>query len=310
MLKDYGQTPTAGEFREPVAGDGEVVVTMAAAGLHHVDRAKASGAFYLVRPELPSVAGSDGVGRLEDGRRVYVESPTPPFGTFAERALAPTASTYDVPEGISDLEAAAVGNTGMAAWLALSWRARLQPGETVLVLGAAGALGTVAVQAARLQGAGRVVGATRQRSLGRVTDADAVVALDIEEDPKSALLEACEGGADVIIDALWGQPALAAIGAAKLGARFVQLGHAAGLSVDLMGNALRAARLDLLAFAYVHAPADVRRRAYWELAETVAAGRLHVPLEAVPLSQIDVAWQRQAEGVPHKLVIDIDASGG
>jgi NADPH:quinone reductase-like Zn-dependent oxidoreductase len=105
--------------------------------------------------------GSDGVGRLEDGRRVYFDATVPPYGSMAERALVPSDALLDVADGVDDVVAAALGNTGLAAWLSLAWRAELRRGETVLVLGARGAVGSVAVQVAKTLGAGRVVAADR-----------------------------------------------------------------------------------------------------------------------------------------------------
>lgn len=305
VLHEYGHVPTFDEFREPTTGPGEVAVEVAASALHHVDRIKASGTFYLSRPELPSVVGSDGVGRLADGRRVYFESVIQPFGAMGQRALVREDELFDVPDGIDDASAAALGNTGMAAWLALSWRARLQPGETVLVLGAAGALGSIARQAARLMGAARVVCVDHAAALHRIDGADTLVSVDGNADLAAALRDACAGGADVIVDAVWGQPAVAAMQAARHGARFVQLGQAASASVDLPASALRAARLDLLGFAYVHAPLDVRRTAYQELAEAVRNGKIRVHFELVPLSEISDAWERQARGPETKLVVEI-----
>ena len=148
---------------------------------------------------------------------------------------------------MEDEVAAALGNSGLAAWLALEWRAGLEPGETVLVLGATGAVGNVAVQAARLLGAGRVVAAARggerlERLLER--GADEVVDLDGEEDLAAALKEATKGGAQVIVDPLLGRAGAAAMKAAALDARHIQVGHMAAPTVELpaMSRALVAAR--------------------------------------------------------------------
>src|SRR6185503_20402657 len=100
------------------------------------------------------------------------------YGSMAERTLVPEDTVLEIAEGVPDDVAAALGNTGLAAWLSLSWRAQLEPGETVLVLGATGALGTIAVQVAKVLGAGRVVAADRasERLAGmRDRGADAVV---------------------------------------------------------------------------------------------------------------------------------------
>jgi NADPH2:quinone reductase len=180
ILEAYGAAPRAGEFADPEPGPGQAVVDVTAAALHHLDLLKASGTFYMGPPPLPSVVGTDGVGRLE-GRRVFFDATVPPYGSMAERALVPGDVLIDAEADVDDATAAACGNTGLGAWLALAWRSDLQPGETVLVLGATGAVGTVAVQAAKLLGAGRVVAAGRDADrLARLLDrgADATVSLD------------------------------------------------------------------------------------------------------------------------------------
>ncbi len=127
------------------------------------------------------MVGTTGWAASTDGRRVYFDAHRPAHGTMAERTLVPSDALLDVAEGVEDVVAAALGNTGLAAWLALAWRAGLQPGETVLVLGATGAVGSVAVQAAKLLGAGRVVAADRAgERLPRLLErgADAIVEID------------------------------------------------------------------------------------------------------------------------------------
>src|SRR5439155_13163390 len=173
VLEEYG-TPGAGDFQEPVAGKGQAVVEVRAAGLNPVDVAISAGRFYAGKPPLPCVAGREGVGIL-DGRRLYFDAPVLPFGSMAERSLIDPASTYPVPDELDDGVAVALGIAGLAAWLALTWRAALQAGEHVLVLGASGVVGQIAVQGARILGAGRVVAAARsaqelQRSLALGAD--------------------------------------------------------------------------------------------------------------------------------------------
>ncbi len=160
VLEVHGQPPSAGEFAEPEAGEEQAVVEVLAAGLNPVDLAIASGAFYGRAPP-PSVVGREGVARLPDGTRAYFESAVAPYGSMAERAPIELAAAIPLPEGLDEGLACAIGIAGLAAWLSLEHRAGLRPGETVLVLGASGVVGQVAVQAARLQGAARVVGAAR-----------------------------------------------------------------------------------------------------------------------------------------------------
>jgi NADPH:quinone reductase-like Zn-dependent oxidoreductase len=306
VLHDHGSAPRYGDFDEPVPAEGQVVLDVSAAGLNHLDLLKASGGFYTGPPPLPSVVGSDAVGRLPDGSRVFCDAAALPHGAMAERTLVPADALLEVIDGIDDAVAAALGNSGLGAWLALTWKAELEPGETVLVLGATGAVGTVAVQAAKLLGAGRVIAAARGgERLERLAQrgADALVALDGDGDLADRLRHASGDGVDVVVDPLWGEPALAAMKAAAHGARHVQMGQLAGLEVALPAPLVRASALRLLGFAVFHAPLEVRRRAYAQLTERAARGEITVDIERVPLSDIESAWQRQREGPDTKLVI-------
>jgi NADPH:quinone reductase-like Zn-dependent oxidoreductase len=306
VLHEHGEPPQCDQFDEPVEDNGHMVAEVAAAGVNHLDLLKASGRFYTGPPPLPSVVGSDGVGRLADGRRVFFDSTEAPYGAMAERTLVSEEHLLDVAEGVDDEVAAALGNSGLAAWLALDWKAGLEPGETVLVLGAKGAVGNVAVQAARILGAGRVVAAARggeRLERARERGADALVNLDSEDDLPAALEEATHGGADVIVDPLWGAPALAAMESAALGARHVQIGHMAAPTVELPALAVRSGLIELLGFVVFRVPLPVRRAAYRRLTELAARGELEVDLERVPLEEVERAWERQQDGPDAKLVI-------
>ena len=208
VLHEYG-VPRAGEFEAPVAGPDQAVVEVLAAGVNPVDATISAGRFYGGRPTLPSVAGREGVATL-DGGRVYFDAPVPPFGSMAERALIDPRATCPIPDEVDDGVAVALGISGLAAWLALTWRAQLRAGEHVLVLGASGVVGQIAVQACKLLGAARVVAAARsQAGLDRCLElgADVAVRLGEPDDLPAALAEAASGRIDVVIDPLWGEPA-------------------------------------------------------------------------------------------------------
>jgi NADPH2:quinone reductase len=296
VLHEHGAAPRYGGFADPQAGDDAVVVEVAAAALHHLDLHKATGTFYTGPPPLPSVVGTDGIGRTADGRRVYFDVPIAPFGSMAERALAARDALFDLPEDIDDAVAAALGNTALGAWLALTWRSDLAPGETVLVLGATGAVGTIALQAAKVLGAGRVVAAARASDrLTRTLSygADAIVPLDGHDDLAAAIQEAAGGPVDVTIDALWGAPAEAAMSAAARHARHVQVGQIAALDITLPAPAIRSVSLDVRGVSVAHPPVELNREVHRQLTEHVRRGDIVVDVERVPLEQVDVAWERQ-----------------
>ncbi|MGH8474386.1 MAG: hypothetical protein ACRER2_01200 [Methylococcales bacterium] len=146
VLKEFGR-PEIGEFQNPTAKDGQKVVKVSVAGIGPADRIHASGLVPVIIPKLPSGIGMEGVGHM-DGKRVYFDTTISSFGAFGEQALIDSSTAIDVPEGITDEQAIALGLSGSTAWIALSWRAKVRPGESVLILGATGAVGKMAIQAA------------------------------------------------------------------------------------------------------------------------------------------------------------------
>jgi len=302
VLHEYNEAPRYEEAADPSPEAGQVLVEVGAAALHHLDLFKASGNFYLEQP-LPSVVGTDGVGLVGE-RRVYFDSITP-HGSFAERSVAVEEELFDVPDALEDPTAAAIANSGLAGWLALSWRAGLQPGETVAVLGATGQVGSVAVQAAKLLGAGRVIAVSRAgERLDRMRERGADAVVDVEGDGLTERLRAAAGGdIDVTIDSLWGEPAVAAMGAAARFGRHVQVGQLAGPSLDLSAPAIRSKSLDVRGFMGLHPGHDVRAEAYTRLGEHVAAGDIVIDFERVALADVASAWERQRSGAGAKLVL-------
>jgi NADPH2:quinone reductase len=281
------------------------VVEVLGAGLNPVDVAICSGNFYAGKPPLPSVAGREGVGML-DGNRVYFDAPIAPFGSMAERALIDPGSAYPIPDGLDEGVAVALGISGLAAWLALTWRAKLQEGEHVLVLGASGVLGQIAVQAAKLLGAARVVAAARSaEGLERclALGADATVRLGEPEDLPAAFSAAADGRIDVVIDPLFGEPFVAAVNAASFGARIVQIGAGAGAEATISSAPIRGKMLVLMGHANFAASPEVKREAYGKLAAAAVSGEIVVEVERIPLEQVGEAWERLAAGSHRKLVL-------
>jgi NADPH:quinone reductase-like Zn-dependent oxidoreductase len=306
ILPAHGAIPQLGDFRDPEPSKDDEVVEIVAAGMNPVDVRIASGEFALERHEPPYVAGKEGVGRREDGSLVYFEYSREPFGAFAERSLLAAGSGYPLPDGLDPGLAVCLGVSGLAAWLPLAWRAGLQPGETVLVLGASGVVGQIGVQAAKLLGAGRVVAAARNPEgleRARRLGADAAVSLEEEDDLAGAFREASGGdGFDLVSDALWGQPALAALAALRPFGRMAHFGQSAGAEVSIPSTAIRAKPVEIVGYSNYSAPDEVKARAYERMAAHAAAGELTVEIERLGLDDVPDAWRRQTSSPGRKLV--------
>lgn len=316
VLHAPGGTPRYDEFADPVAGEGEALVRVSAAAITNIARARAAGTHYSRHETLPAVPGIDGVGHTEDGVRVYFGGPREPFGAMAEYAPALRARLAPVPDALDDVTAAALPNPGVSAWLSLSHRARLREGESVLVLGATGVTGRLAVQSAKLQGARRVVAAGRdEASLARVAElgADATVRIgDPETDFADTLTEvAGETGFDVVVDYLWGAPTEAFVRSLVRGdlaaghgrVRLIQVGEMAGAEIRLPAAALRSSGLEIVGLGTGSLPEPQEMRAAFERVLAAAtAGELTIDTEAVALGDVAGAWGRDVRGTRLVLV--------
>lgn len=308
VLHTLGQLPRYEQFPEPVAGANEVIVQVHAASLKSVDKQMASGAHYASPRQLPVVCGSDGVGHLSDGQRVFFGGARPPYGSMAEQAVVPRAFTFPIPEKLDDATAAALPNPGISAWLSLAYRAKLAPGENVLILGATGVTGKLATRIAKLLGAGRVVAAGRnQEALSTLLKrgADATIRLDVpaKELTEVFAAQAGESGFQVVIDYLWGGPAEALLAALtrkefaviKSETRFVQAGESAGATISLPAAVLRSAAVTILGTAGIP-PRNILADTFEKVMAHGANGDLHVDIERVPLAEIESAWKRETRG--------------
>jgi NADPH2:quinone reductase len=315
VLHAIGSTPRCEEFSEPAVSDNEseAIVHVHGASLKPVDKQLAAGSHYASRRELPCVCGSDGVGHLNDGQRVFFGGPRPPYGAMAQRTVVPRALIFPVPEKVNDETAAALPNPGVSAWLSLAYRAKLVRGENVLILGATGVTGKLAVKIAKLFGATRVVAAGRnQQALSTLHDlgADATISLGLPEaDLSEAFLrEAGQSGFQVVIDYVWGRPTEAFLAAItrpefapiKSETRLVQVGESAAPSITLSAAVLRSTALTILGTAGIP-PRDILLEAFQQVMAHAAKGELHIETERVPLADIEKAWQRDQQG--RRLVI-------
>lgn len=311
VIERYGEPPVVRDMPLPRVEDGTVLIQVTAAPLNPVDLSIANRRFYGSSPATPYVPGREGVGRVvegpgrDGGARVYFESEGG-HGSLAERSLAPATQTVPIPDGVRDEVAGCLGIPALAAWLGLEWRGKLEAGETVLILGATGVLGMIAVQAAKLLRAQRVIAAGRsEEGLRRAAElgADATVDLGAEGDLVERFTRAAAGNLDLVIDPLWGEPGLAALKALRTGGRMVQLGQAAGPEVSLPSGIVRGRQLSILGHTNFAVPWEVKARAFETMAGHAAADRLQVSYETVPLAQAPEAWRRQASSPGLKLIL-------
>jgi NADPH2:quinone reductase len=304
VLHQLGHAPQFEDFAAPTPSADEALVRVHAASFKAVDKQLASGSHYAAPRELPVICGTDGVGLLEDGTRVFFGGPRRPYGAMAELTVAPRMFCFPVPAELDDATAAALPNPGVSAWLSLAYRAKLAPGETVLILGATGVTGQLAVQIAKLLGAKRVIGAGRNRQvLERLRDlgADAMIQLDESEDPLKAAFarEAGDSGFDVIIDYVWGHPTevlLAAMTKSEFAvvtkeARLVQVGENAGPTIALPAAVLRSTALTILGTAGIPSR-EILADAMQQVLARAAHGELRIETERVPLVDINQTWRR------------------
>jgi NADPH:quinone reductase-like Zn-dependent oxidoreductase len=312
VVMSAGTKPIFGEFHSPVGREGLEVIAVTAAALSNLTKGRAAGSHYSANNHYPFVPGVDGVGTLADGRRVYFAMPEAPFGAMAEQTLVEPSCIIPLPDSLDDAAAAALANPGMSCFAALVERARFQSGETVLINGATGAAGRVAVQLAKQLGARKVIVTGRNapeletlHSLG----ADVVIPFDLRTenlqgvgDFEQALIAAFADGLDVVVDYLWGSSArtiIVAVAKAVEDAhpvRFVQVGEASRETVELPGAALRSSAIQIMGSGLKSVPLPKLMESIRKTFDLAAHGKLYLPARAVPLSTVTENWD--APGKP------------
>jgi NADPH:quinone reductase-like Zn-dependent oxidoreductase len=300
IVVEAGQPPVYGDFRDPVSAPGQSLIRVSASSISHVTKARASGTHYSSEGALPFVPGIDGTGIAEDGRRVYFLLPEKPFGGMAEFCVVDDRRWFAIPDSLSEDSAAAMAIPGMSSWAALVDRANLRAGETVLVNGATGTSGRLAIQIARHLGATKVIATGRQtRSFDdlRRLGADVTVPLiDDSEALEKAFKHEFHQGVDVVLDYLWGMSAETLItAAAKAGAeavpiRFVQIGSISGTNINLPGAALRSSALQLMGSGIGSVPFPRLLNAIHGVLEAAPSAGFKIATRRVPLAEVTSAW--------------------
>jgi NADPH:quinone reductase-like Zn-dependent oxidoreductase len=303
VVTSFDKPPHYQQFETPQpTSDDETLVDVLAVGLHPRVRSGAAGAHYTSTGKLPMVPGIDAVGQRPDGTRIYFVADDHALGTMADKAVVDARRMIELPDDVDVAKVAAAMNPAMSAWVALRRRVPLQPGQSVLVLGATGNAGAMAVQVAKRLGAATVVGAGRDpERLAALTSlgADALVALTDDDEATAQALGAAAAEVDIVIDYLWGRPTEQAI-MALLTARsdcsramdWIQIGAIAGATIELPSVALRSANLRLQG----NGQGAVSTMAYLaelpSLVDEIDAGTIAVHPETVPLAEVESAWSR------------------
>lgn len=299
VVFDLTEGPVWADFAEPQAAAGDTLIDVRAAAISHVVKARASGRHYSFDGRLPFVVGIDGVGTAPDGQRVYFAFPRAPFGSMAQRAPVALQNCLPLPDGLDDVSAAAMANPGMSAWASLVKRAQFQAGETVLINGATGSAGQLAVQIARYLGAKKIIAAGRNAQALNALAADECINLTADEQTLSAqFAAACAGQIDVVVDYLWGRsaelllPALAKYTPGDRPVRYVQVGSLAGADITLNGAVLRAAPLQLMGSGIGSLTMPQLLAATGEMLQAAVPGQFTIAATPLPLRDIATAWPR------------------
>jgi len=302
VVHSYDQPPRYKAFRDPVPATDEILVTVTAAGLHPIVRALAKGAHYGSTGQLPLIPGVDGVGRTDDGARVLFGSSHPPYGTFAERSITRRAMCMPLPDSLDDATVAAMINPAMSSWAALAHRAHFAAGESILILGATGSAGHLAVQIAKRLGAKRIVAVGRNpRALEETKSLGADTIISLNQD-REALIAAFRAeinlGLDVVLDYLWGAPAealLAAIvqkgldhDAGRL--RYIQIGNSAGPTISLNAATLRSSGLELIGSGFGSVSMEKIFESLRSILQEAAKSPFQNKIVTAPLRDVERLW--------------------
>jgi len=317
VIRQHATPPEHAMWPIPRRGQGQALVRVVAAPISPLDLLCASGKSYFGAPQLPYIPGTQGVGIvmeadiLAPGQRVWFTCDAgmkPGNGSMALYCVIDESSALVLPDQIDSDLAAALGLSAIAAWMALTWRGHLQPGEQVLVLGASGAVGQVAVQAARLLGAGRVIAASRDeaartRALSRGADAVVDLTGDDVDEISRRIAAACDGPLHLVIDPVWGLPAEAAVRALAAEGRLVNIGSAAGPTARFESATVRSRLHTILGYTNNALTHEQKAEALAEIITHAVAGRCTVERETVPLAKVTEAWERQAVFARRKLIL-------
>ncbi|OMF18876.1 alcohol dehydrogenase [Paenibacillus sp. FSL H8-0548] len=301
IVKEKGAIPVMGHFDSPVATEGQVLINVKAAALSRVSKFRSMGMHYSSEVSFPIIAGIDGVGTLVDGSRVYFALPTAPYGSLAEQTIVDEKLTVPLPDGVDDFTAAAIANPAMSSWAALVFRAGFKSGQTVLINGATGGSGSLAVQIAKGLGAKKIIVTGRNELKLQALGADEAVAFDMTVDNgqqrfEKALMPVIAEGVDVILDYLWGDSAFAIMSAlAKTNTdratRYVSIGTSSGQeNIHLPSTILRSSTIELVGSGDKSVSKADMLSSVKGVFEMAAERKIKIATKEYALEEIEEAW--------------------
>ena len=325
LVHAFDKPPTVGTFAAPVPSADQVLVTVKAVGIAPIVRLAASGAFYsaaMGAAKFPFIPGVDGVGHLADNpsSRVYFAFPTAPHGSLADTVAIPRANIAPIPEGLSDVEAAALANPLVASWKALTRRTQLKRGETVLINGATGMAGRLAVQVAKQLGAGRIITTGRNKQKlddTRALGATETILLDGNKEDTAARFKAAiqtQGGVDVILDYLWGSSAEQLIAACMNAGsrtsqarsiRYINIGAISAPTITIPAVPLRSSRLEIMGAGVGSEPDSEVAKSVGEALQVAKEAGFKVEIWTAPIEEIEKAWTTEVGDKDSRLVITL-----
>jgi len=297
VVYEPAQGPVYADFAMPVAGQNQHIIEVKASAISHVVKGRASGKHYSFDGVLPFIAGVDGTGITPEGQRIYFAFPSSPWGSMAQYAPVDLANCFPLPDGLDEIKAAAMVNPGMSAWAALVNRAGFQAGETVLINGATGSAGRLAVQIARYLGAKKIIATGRNQQELASLSADASVLLTEDENTLTQTLAShAAAQIDVVIDYLWGQSAeqllkaLAKYAPGTTPVRYVQVGSLAGQDINLPGAVLRSSPIQLMGSGIGSLSMPELLRATGEMLNAAVPGGFTIAHTTEPLTEVARVW--------------------
>ena len=301
VVSSFDTAPRYEEFPIPDAdAPHALLVDVLAAGLHPRVLAQADGSHYTSTDELPLVPGIDGVGRGRDGVLRYFVLPDTALGAMAEQTVIDTRRSILLPEGCDPVMIAAAMNPAMASWIALRQRTQFPAGANVLVLGATGSAGQMAVQVARLFGAGQVIAVGRDAAKLAALPAlgaTATVLLDADDAASAGRLADAAADVDVVLDYLWGTPTSAAMTTLATHRAdphrpltWIEIGSVAGSTTEIPSAAFRSIPLQLVGSGQGSVSARDILAVLPALVQEIIAGTFTVDVRPVPLADVEQAW--------------------